>query len=184
MLRHDFISNKSVYAHTYIYTPITGINATVCSTPAESPGIVSPRRPGCHRGRATHTFAHGELEAQGCWDLIKVMSLCTWGAGSSRLLGLDQGHVARTRPLQNWLLGFPVFTVSIWCLLAGWQKLTNWIDQGRIRIPLEASSLPLSKIKFLDSLHHEADELVFALTLTSCVFFAWFFPTSLSWFTF
>ena len=129
-------------------------------------------------------FAHGELEAQGWWDLIKVMSLCTWGAGSSRLLGLDQGHVARKRPLQNWLLGFPVFTVSIWCLLAGWQKLTNWIDQGRIRIPLEASSLPLSKIKFLDSLHHEADELVFALTLTSCVFFAWFFTTSLSWFTF
>jgi len=68
MLSHDFISNKSVYAHTCIYTHITGINATVCSTPAEWPGIVSPRHPcfpGCNRGRATHTFAHGELEAQG-----------------------------------------------------------------------------------------------------------------------
>ena len=68
MLYHDFISNKSIYAHTYICTHMNGINATVCSTPAELPGIVSPPCPwfpGCNRGRTTHTFAHGECEAQG-----------------------------------------------------------------------------------------------------------------------
>ena len=57
------------YMHTHTYAHIlNGINATVCSTPAELPGIVSPPCPwfpGCNRGRTTHTFAHGEREAQG-----------------------------------------------------------------------------------------------------------------------
>lgn len=77
---------KACNTHTYIYTPIITGMYTVCGAPANA-GIVSPRRQAVTEGEP-HTFAH-ELEAQGCWDLIKVMSLCTW-SWSSRLLGLDQ----------------------------------------------------------------------------------------------